>query len=155
MPGEPFCPACHASDDEPCSAEHRAWAEQGCAELAREIRADTCGFCHKPREGVRTMIELTGVPMCDECARQAYEMCSPPDPTVACAGCGKPRQNARALVEMMPGAAFCDECIETAHDVVVVAKQCAAEGCTNEGRYDSGYCGICDIKHNDGKGKLR
>jgi hypothetical protein len=102
MPGEPFCPACHASDDVPCSAKHKAWAD--------EIRKNYCGFCHKPREGVRTMIELTGVAMCDECVRQAYEMCFP---------------------------------------------TCAAEGCENEARYDSGYCGVCDITHNDGKGTLK
>ena len=33
--------------------------------------------------------------------------------------------------------------------------ECNADGCENAGRYDSGYCGICDIAHNDGKGALR
>jgi hypothetical protein len=30
--------------------------------------------------------------------------------------------------------------------------QCNADGCDNEARYDSGYCGIHDIEFNDGKG---
>ncbi len=27
--------------------------------------------------------------------------------------------------------------------------------CRNAGRYDSGYCGICDILHNEGRGELK
>ena len=31
--------------------------------------------------------------------------------------------------------------------------ECKSEPCTNEARYSSGYCGICDIQFNDGAGK--
>jgi hypothetical protein len=30
--------------------------------------------------------------------------------------------------------------------------KCRRENCENEGRYSSGYCGVCDITLNDGKG---
>ncbi len=36
-----------------------------------------------------------------------------------------------------------------------VSPCCKAEGCDNAGRYNSGYCGICDIKFNEGRGSLR
>ena len=29
---------------------------------------------------------------------------------------------------------------------------CEAVGCSNEGRYNSGYCGTCDVLYNEGKG---
>ena len=32
---------------------------------------------------------------------------------------------------------------------------CPTEGCSNRGRYDSGYCGLCDIEFNDGQGEKR
>lgn len=30
---------------------------------------------------------------------------------------------------------------------------CRNRQCTNEARYSSGYCGLCDIAFNDGKGE--
>lgn len=32
---------------------------------------------------------------------------------------------------------------------------CGADKCSNAARYSSGYCGICDLTLNDGKGERR
>lgn len=37
----------------------------------------------------------------------------------------------------------------------IIALTCKARSCENEARYTSGYCGICDILHNQGNGERR
>ena len=34
----------------------------------------------------------------------------------------------------------------------LVPEKCATIDCRNEARYTSGFCGVCDLLHNDGKG---
>jgi hypothetical protein len=36
---------------------------------------------------------------------------------------------------------------------VIKSLTCKTDGCTNEARYSSGMCSICDMVHNDGQGK--
>lgn len=33
-----------------------------------------------------------------------------------------------------------------------IPPKCKTAECRNEARYNSGYCGVCDLIHNDGKG---
>lgn len=50
----------------------------------------------------------------------------------------------------LPVHLLCDPC----HRVWLKSRQCKHPACENDGRYDSGYCGVCDILHNAGKGTL-
>lgn len=34
----------------------------------------------------------------------------------------------------------------------LVPEKCSILGCRNEARYTSGFCGVCDVVHNAGKG---
>ena len=43
--------------------------------------------------------------------------------------------------------------IQEAHNRFGKPWFCKAEGCRNQGRYSSGYCGVCDIEFNNGKGE--
>jgi len=58
--------------------------------------------------------------------------------------------------------AFIEKSLETEHGTVIKLSdaldvirslECGHGPCGNEARYSSGYCGICDIEFNDGKGK--
>ena len=64
---------------------------------------------------------------------------------------GKPPGSFRKVVKELEeeeGPCEGDEGVE-------IIVRCWAEGCRNEGRYDSHYCGIHDILLNGGRGKLR
>jgi len=46
---------------------------------------------------------------------------------------------------------------EAYHQVwmVIADMICGAKTCTNEARYSSGYCGLCDLTLNEGKGERK
>lgn len=52
----------------------------------------------------------------------------------------------RKLYEVLPNEYHGTVFIE------VLKMVCAARDCVNEARYSSGYCGLCDLTVNDGKG---
>ncbi len=45
------------------------------------------------------------------------------------------------------------ECAVCRQGNFIIITQCKSVDCSNMGRYDSGYCGLHDIEHNQGKGK--
>lgn len=52
--------------------------------------------------------------------------------------------------EGRPTVTVCRGCVEA----LLRRYQCGVPGCDNVARYDSGLCGICDIKRNAGRGRL-
>jgi hypothetical protein len=63
-----------------------------------------------------------------------------------CDHCGGPMTK---TYWQLPDGEICDPC----HTIWLKSRPCKHPPCNNDGRYDSGYCGVCDILHNDGRGK--
>ena len=75
-----------------------------------------------------------------------------------CSFCGKSAED-RTLISG-PRVFICHECVALSGEILIhegraFPARCKRDACDNRARYSSGYCGIHDIVHNGGRGKLR
>lgn len=75
----------------------------------------------------------------------SLRICNYPQPGIGT----KPHALGRQYWQVDDYGDICDEC----HRLWLKRRPCKHPPCPNAGRYDSGYCGVCDIRFNTGRGE--